>query len=136
MFTVLTIIILICLCLKIGEKKSWSSIALCCYPNANGAIRNLSLNTPTATIFLLFNYFKDNIWVRINAQFHFLHKFVVRVDMIHKTTNLSMPLFTFSVRPQKFWGRVEQFFQNGPGKYFSSYKLKQIFGYFELRFHN
>ena len=32
--------------------------ALCCYPNVNSAIGNLSLTTPTATIFLLFNYFR------------------------------------------------------------------------------
>ena len=35
------------------------TIALCCYLNVNGAIRNLSLNTPTATIFLQFNYFSS-----------------------------------------------------------------------------
>ena len=52
------------------------SNALCCYPNVNGAIRNLSLNTPTATIFLQFNYFRENIWVRIWVQFHFLYIFV------------------------------------------------------------
>ena len=59
-----------------------SIIALCCYPNVNGAIRNLSLNTPTATIFLQFNYFRENIWVRIWVQFHFLYIFVGRVDRI------------------------------------------------------
>ena len=64
-------------------------IALCCYPNVNGAIRNLSLK---ATIFLLFkfNYFRENIWVRIQMQFYFLHIFVGRVDKIHKTANLTM----------------------------------------------
>ena len=58
------------------------TIALCCYLNVNGAIRNLSLNTPTATIFLQFNYFRENIWVRIWVQFHFLYIFVGRVDRI------------------------------------------------------
>ena len=56
--------------------------ALSCYPNVNGAIRNLNLNTPTATIFLLFNYFRENIWVRINVQSHFLHLFVGWVEGI------------------------------------------------------
>ena len=65
--------------LSLEEKDS---NALCCYPNVNGAIRNLSLNTPTATIFLQFNYFRGNIWVRIWVQFHFLYIFVGRVDRI------------------------------------------------------
>ena len=67
--------------------------ALCCYPNINSAIRNLGLNTPTAPIFLQFNCFRENIWVIIWVQFHFLYIFV---------------------------GRVEQIFQNGPRKYLSS----------------
>ena len=70
-------------------------IALCCYPNINGAIRNLSLNTPTATIFLQFNYFRGNIWVRIWVQFHFLYIFVGRVDRIHKTSHITMLSFCF-----------------------------------------
>ena len=62
--------------------------ALCCYPNVNGAIRNLSLNTSTASIFLQFNYFRENIWVKIWVQFHFLYIFVGRVDRIYKTSHI------------------------------------------------
>ena len=69
--------------------------ALCWYPNVKVAIRNLSLNTSTATVFLLFNYFRENIWVKTNVEFHFLYMFVGRVDRFHKTTNLSMLFFTF-----------------------------------------
>ena len=70
-----------------------TSNALCCYPNVNGAIRNLSLNTPTATIFLQFNYFRGNIWVRIWVQFHFLYIFVGRVERIYKTSHITMLSF-------------------------------------------
>ena len=69
--------------------------ALCCYPNINSAIRNLGLNTPTAPIFLQFNYFRENIWVIIWVQFHFLYIFVGRVDRIHKTSHTRMLSFYF-----------------------------------------
>ena len=72
-----------------------SFIALCCYPNINSAIRNLGLNTPTAPIFLQFNYFRENIWVIIWVQFHFLYIFVGRVDRIHKTSHTRMLSFYF-----------------------------------------
>ena len=42
----------------------------------------------------------------------------------------------FPFRPQKFWGRVEQIFQNGPANIWAHENWKQIFGYFKLRFHN
>ena len=71
-------------------------IALCCYPNVNGAIRNLSLNAPTATIFLQFNYFRENIWVRIWVQFHLLYIFVGRLDKKYKTSHIPMLSFYFS----------------------------------------
>ena len=83
--------------------------ALCCYPNVSGAIRNL---TSTAPILLQFNYFRTNIWVRLNVQFHFIHIFVGRVDRTHKTTNLTMLFFPFRI--QMFWGRVKQIFKKGP----------------------
>jgi len=76
-------------------KKQVRHNALCCYPNVNGAIRNLSLNTPTATIFLQFNYFRENIWVRIWVQFHFLYIFVGRVERIYKTSHITMLSFYF-----------------------------------------
>ena len=67
---------------RTSSSNTYWLIPLCCYPNVNGAIRNLSLNNPTATIFLQFNYFRENIWVRIWVQFHFLYIFVGRVDRI------------------------------------------------------
>ena len=71
------------MCLHLQNIESCitsSLIGLCCYPNVSSAIRNLSLNTPTATIFLQFNYFRENIWVRIWVQFHFLYIFVGQVE--------------------------------------------------------
>ena len=80
----------------LGHFSHLTSInALCCYLNVNGAIRNLSLNTSTAPIFLQFNDFRKNIWVRMNVQFHFLYIFVGRVDRIHKTLNLTMLFLLF-----------------------------------------
>ena len=78
--------------------------ALCCYPNINSAIRNLGLNTPTAPIFLQFNYFRENIWVIIWVQFHFLYIFVGRVDRIHKTSHITMLSFYFSLQTSKVLG--------------------------------
>ena len=51
----------------LGARQAGSTrwIALCCYPNVNGPVRNLSLNHSSAPIFLLFNYFRENIWVTI-----------------------------------------------------------------------
>ena len=69
--------------------------ALCCYPNVIGAFRNLSRNTSTATIFMLFNYFRENIWVLIWVQFHFLGIFVGRVERIYKTPHITMLSFCF-----------------------------------------
>ena len=46
--------------------------ALCCYPHVKLEIGNLSQITTTAPIFLQFNYFRENIWVTIWLQFHFL----------------------------------------------------------------
>ena len=92
------------------ECRNWSTtkknhrIALCCYPNINSAIRNLGLNTPTAPIFLQFNYFRENIWVIIWVQFHFLYIFVGRVDRIHKTSHITMLSFYFSLQTSKVLG--------------------------------
>ena len=40
------------------ETPQSCHITLCCYPNVNGSVRNLSVNTSTAPIFLQFNYFR------------------------------------------------------------------------------
>ena len=80
--------------LDLGLRGATHS-ALCCYPNVNGSVRNLSLNTFTAPIFLQFNYFRENIWVIIWVQFHFLYIFVGRVDRIHKTSHTRMLSFYF-----------------------------------------
>ena len=95
--------------------------ALCCYPNVNGSVRNLTLNTSTAPIFLQFDYFRENIWVIIQVQFHFLYIFVGRVDRIRKNFPYNDAfVLPFPLKPPKFWGRVEQIFQNSPHKYLNS----------------
>ena len=56
-------------------------------------------------------------------------------DIQNSTYNHAFFLL-FPLRPPKFWGRVEQIFQNGPANIWAHENLKQIFGYFKLRFHN
>ena len=110
---------------------------LCCYLNVNGAIRNLSLNTPTATIFLQFNYFRENIWVRIWVQFHFLYIFVGRVERIYKTPHITMLSFYFFPSDlQSFGDELNISSKTAPANIWAHKNLKQIFGYFKLRFHN
>ena len=80
-------------------------IALCCYPNVNGSVRNLSMNTSTAPIFLQFNCFRENIWVIFKVQFHFLYIFVGRVDRIRKTSHITMlSFYLFSLQSSKVLG--------------------------------
>ena len=111
--------------------------ALCCYLNVNGAIRNLSLNTPTATIFLQFNYFRENIWVRIWVQFHFFYIFVGRVERIYKTSHITMLSFYFFPSDlQSFGDELNISSKTAPANIWAHKNLKQIFGYFKLRFHN
>ena len=59
------------------------------------SFRNLSLNASTATLFLLINHFRENIWVRFKVQFHFLYIFEERIDGIHKNTHLTILSFYF-----------------------------------------
>ena len=57
--------------------------------------QEFELETPTATILLQFNYFRENIWVRIWVQFHFFYIFVGRVERIYKTSHITMLSFYF-----------------------------------------
>ena len=92
--------------------------ALWVYPNVNGSVRNFSQNTPTAPIFFLFNYFRENIWFTIWPQFHFLYIFVGRVDRIHKTTNIIMFSFTFSLQKSAVLGTSWTYIQKQPTQIF------------------
>ena len=73
----------------LSTEKSGLNNALCCYPNVNGSVRNLSLNSSTAPIFAI-QLFQRKYWVAIWAQFHFLYTFVGLVDRIHETTHIAM----------------------------------------------
>ena len=53
-------------CRILGITALWG------YPNVNGSVKNFRQNTPTAPIFFLFNYFRENIWGAIWLQFYFL----------------------------------------------------------------
>ena len=94
--------------------------ALCCYPNGNGSVRNLSLNNSTAPIFLLFNYFWEFFFCYNLAAVSLSFIFEVQDDRIHKAACF----LHFPFRLPKFWGRVEQIFPNSPRKYLSSWRLK------------
>ena len=50
-----------------------SNNALWGYPHVKWEIENLNQITTIAPIFLEFNYFRQNIWVNIWVQFHFLY---------------------------------------------------------------
>ena len=100
---------------KKSHVSQMSIIALWCYPNVNGSVRNLSLNTSTAPIFLKFNYFRENIWVMIWVQFHFLYIFVGRVDRTHKTSHITMLSFLlFPFRPPKFGDELNSSSKTAP----------------------
>ena len=119
------------------RTKHQENNALLVYPNVNGLVRHLSLNTSTAAIFLPFNYFREDIWVKIPMQFHFLHIFVGRVDKIHKTaylTMLSMCFFPSYLR--SFGDELNRSSKTAHADIWAREDWKQIFGFFKLRFHN
>ena len=114
-----------------------SIIALCCYPNRNSAIRNLSLNTSTAPIFLQFNYFRENIWVIIWVQFHFLYIFVGRVDRIHKTSHTRMLSFYFFASDlQCFGDELNVSSKTAPANIWANKNWSKYLDTSKLRFHN
>ena len=111
--------------------------ALCCCLKLKVAVRNLSLTTSTANIFLVFNYFRENIWVKIQMQFHFLHIFVGRVDKIHKTAYLIMlSLCFFPSDLRSFGDELNRLSKTAQADIWAHKDWKQIFGFFKLRFHN
>ena len=69
------------MCVVVEDTMHFAAIPMHC--NVKGAVRNLSLNTSSATIFLLLNYFRENIWVRVEVQFHFLYIFVGGYTKLH-----------------------------------------------------
>ena len=54
-------------------KRNYSNdtIALCCYTNVKWEIKNLSLITSIAPIFLQFNYFRQNLEQTFTFTFYF-----------------------------------------------------------------
>ena len=98
--------------------------------NVKVAVRNLSLNTSTATIFWLFNYFRESIWVIINVQFHFLLH-ICRTSWQYTPNYQSDHIFfTLSLKTSE----VEQILQNSPRRYLSSWRLKANIWIFQIAF--
>ena len=87
--------------------------------------------------FLQFNDFRKNICVRIYVQFHFLYILVGRVDRIHKTTNLTMFFFLLFPSDLRCFGdELNRYSKTAHADIWAHDNLKQIFGFFKLRFHN
>ena len=82
---------------------------------------------PLPPIFLLFNYFRENIWVRIalSLSLYFCSRTSWKDTQNCTSNNAFFVLFPF--RPLKFWGRVVQIFQNSLRRYLSSRRLRKIF---------
>ena len=100
---------------KIGILFDLRINALCCYPNVNGSVRNSSMNTSTAPIFLQFNCFRENIWVIFKVQFHFLYIFVGRVDRIRKTSHITMlSFYLFPSNLQSFGDELNRSSKTAP----------------------
>ena len=86
--------------------------------------------------FLLLNYFrKYSGWNSSVVSFSLHVCRTIWQDTQNCSSNHAF-FVLFPLRPPKFWGRVEQIFQNGPANIWAHENWKQIFGYFKLRFHN
>ena len=118
------------------SRFGWN-IALWCYPYVKLEIKNLSLITSTAPIFLQFNYFRENIWVIIWVQFHFLYIFVGRVDRIHKTSHTRMLSFYFFASDlQCFGDELNVSSKTAPANIWANKNWSKYLDTSKLRFHN
>ena len=89
---------------------------------------------PLPPIFLLFNYFTENIWVRIalSLSLYFCSRTSWKDTQNCTSNNAFFVLFLF--RPLKFWGRVVQIFQNSLRGYLSSRRLRTNTWIFQIVF--
>ena len=89
---------------------------------------------PLPPIFLLFNYFRENIWVRIalSLSLYFCSWTSWKDTQNCTSNNAFFVLFLF--RPLKFWGRVVQIFQNSLRRYLSSQRLRTNTWIFQVTF--
>ena len=94
------------------------------------------VNTSIAPIFLLFNPFRENIWVKIQVQFHFLYIFVGRVDRIDKTVHLTRLFVLFPFDLSSLGDELNRSSQTAHADIWAHKDWKQIFVYFKLSFHN
>ena len=102
-------------------------IALCCYPNVNGSVSNLSLNTSTAP-FSCNSIISEKIF---GLSFRLSFTFCTQ----NFTSNHAFFL-PFSFKPPKFLDELNRSSKTAPANIWAHKNWKQIFGYFKLRFHN
>ena len=69
--------------------------ALCCYPNVNGAIRNLSLKPPLPPFYCNSIISEKIFGLEFGFSFTFFYIFVGRVERIYKTSHITMLSFYF-----------------------------------------
>ena len=73
----------------------FTSNALWCYPNVKLEIRNLSLITSTAPIFLQFNYFRQNLEENVTFTFFFLVLPQISLVKYYETIKILMQIFVY-----------------------------------------
>ena len=122
---------------KMLQPAPMHFIALCCYRNVNGAIKNLSLNTSTAPIFCN-SMISEKIFVFVcvvNLCSVSLSLHICRTSWQDTQNYKSNHVFlVFPFRPQMFWGRVEKIFKNGQCSYLGSWKFKANIWIFQIAF--
>ena len=79
-------------------------IALCCYTNVKWEIRNLSLITSIAPIFLQFNYFRQNLEENVTFTFYFFSfalNFPCKILWDNKNIDANIFIFSNSIFTMK-----------------------------------
>ena len=108
--------------------------ALWVYPNVNGSVRNFSQNNPNAPI-SSYSIISEKIFgLKFQCSFTFFTYLWTSWQNTQNCTSNHAFYVPFPFRPQKFWGRVEQIFQNSPRRYLSSRRLKANIWIFQIAF--
>ena len=91
----------------------WQYNPLWCYPNVKLEIRNLSLITSTAPIFLQFNYFRQNLEENVTFTFYFFSfasNFPCKILWDNK--NIDANIFIFQIPFWQWWvPRIKNYFE-------------------------
>ena len=113
----------------------YTTISLCCYPTVNGSFGNLSQDTSTAPHFFAIQLFQKK-YLGSNSSAVSLYLHICRTSWQDTQNCISNHAFLvlFPSIPPKFWGRVEEIFQNSPRRYLSSRRLKSNIWIFHIAF--